>query len=150
MTKVLSRLFPSFPWDWIFPNVGSKFRNCIDLNLSRKELDYSLPRKFYIVPLPFYYYKAHMLSLLFHPLNHAQLIATPWTVAHQAPSLHRISQARILEWVAISFSRGSSRPRDRTYVSCLAGGFFFFTTEPPRKHSKFIDRALLKLIVAIY
>ena len=34
-------------------------------------------------------------------------------------SVHGISQARILEWVAISFSRGSSRPRDGTYVSCI-------------------------------
>ena len=35
-----------------------------------------------------------------------------------------ISQARILEWVAISFSRGSSWPRDRTWVSCVAGSLF--------------------------
>ena len=48
-------------------------------------------------------------------------------------SVHGIFQARILEWVAISFSR-SSRPRDRTrspvlqVVSCIAGGFF--TAEP--------------------
>ena len=35
-----------------------------------------------------------------------------------------ILQARILEWVAFSFSRGSSQPRDRTQVSCIAGGFF--------------------------
>ena len=34
-------------------------------------------------------------------------------------SVHGISQARILEWVAISSSRGSSRPRDRTLVSCI-------------------------------
>ena len=34
-------------------------------------------------------------------------------------SVHRISQARILEWVAISFPRGSSRPRDRTCISCI-------------------------------
>ena len=33
-------------------------------------------------------------------------------------------QARILEWVAISFSRDSSRPRDQTQVSCIAGRFF--------------------------
>ena len=39
---------------------------------------------------------------------------------------HGILQARILEWVAISFSRGSSRPRARTRVSCIAGGFFTF------------------------
>jgi len=35
-------------------------------------------------------------------------LATPWTVAHPGSSVHGISQARILEWVAISFSRGSS------------------------------------------
>ena len=39
-------------------------------------------------------------------------------------SVHRILQARILEWVAISFSRGSSCPMDQTLVSCIAGGFF--------------------------
>ena len=35
-----------------------------------------------------------------------------------------ILQARILEWVTISFSRGSSRPRDQTTVSCTASRFF--------------------------
>ena len=39
-------------------------------------------------------------------------------------SVHGISQARILEWVAISFSRGSSQPRDRIQVSCIAGRCF--------------------------
>ena len=39
-------------------------------------------------------------------------------------SAHGILQARILEWVAISFSRGSSQPRDQTQVSCIAGRFF--------------------------
>ena len=39
-------------------------------------------------------------------------------------SFHGISQVRILEWVAIPFSRGISPPRDRTWVSCMAGGFF--------------------------
>ena len=37
---------------------------------------------------------------------------------------HGILQARILEWVAFLFSRGSSQPRDQTQVSCIAGGFF--------------------------
>ena len=40
-------------------------------------------------------------------------------------SVHGIFQARILEWVAISFSRGSSRPRNRTRVSCIAGRHFY-------------------------
>jgi len=46
--------------------------------------------------------------------------------------MHGILQARILEWVAISFSRGSSRPRDQTPVSPALTGEFF-TTEPPGK-----------------
>ena len=39
-------------------------------------------------------------------------------------SIRGILQARILEWVAISFSRGSSRPRDQTQVSHIAGRRF--------------------------
>ena len=38
--------------------------------------------------------------------------------------VHGILQARILEWVVFSFSRGSSQPRDQTQVSHIAGGFF--------------------------
>jgi len=44
---------------------------------------------------------------------------TLWTVAHQAPTVHGIFQARILEWVPLSFSRGSSWPRDQTHVSII-------------------------------
>ena len=39
-------------------------------------------------------------------------------------TIHRILKARILEWVAFPFSRGSSQPRDRIQVSCIAGKFF--------------------------
>ena len=39
-------------------------------------------------------------------------------------TVHGILQARILEWVAFPFSRGSSQPRDRTLVSCIASRFF--------------------------
>ena len=46
-------------------------------------------------------------------------------------SVQGISQARILEWVAISFSTEFSQTRDWTHISCLAGGIF--TTEPPGK-----------------
>ena len=56
-------------------------------------------------------------------------------------SIHGILQARILEWVAISFSRGSSRPRDRTQVSQIAGRRFNLCTtreahEQCRQHNK--------------
>ena len=49
-------------------------------------------------------------------------------------SFHGIFQARILEWVAIFFSRGSARPRDQTQVSYTAGRFFTeWATGSPRK-----------------
>ena len=49
--------------------------------------------------------------------------ATPWTVACQAPLSMGILQARILEWVAMPSSRGSSQPRDRTQFSHTEGRF---------------------------
>ena len=57
----------------------------------------------------------------------AQSCATPYSpmdCSPPGPSVHGILQARILEWVAIPFPRGSSRPRDWTPVSRTAGGFF--------------------------
>ena len=54
-------------------------------------------------------------------LSRIRLFATPWTVAYEALSM---GFSRILEWVAISFSRGSSQPRDRTWVSRIAGRCF--------------------------
>ena len=57
-----------------------------------------------------------------------------WAVKETIEQLHsshmlakimlKILQARILEWVAVPFSRGSSHPRDSTQVSCIAGRFF--------------------------
>ena len=52
------------------------------------------------------------------------LFVTPGTVAHQAPLSMGILQARILEWVAMSSSRGSSQPRDWTRVSHTIDRFF--------------------------
>ena len=52
-------------------------------------------------------------------------------------SIHRILQARILEWVVMLFSKGSSWPRDRTQVSQSAGGFFtVWATSEAQRHSK--------------
>ena len=57
----------------------------------------------------------------------AQLCLTlcgPMDCSLPGSSAHGIFQARILEWVAVSFSRGSSQTRDQTQVSCIAGRFF--------------------------
>ena len=48
------------------------------------------------------------------------LFATPWTGAHQPPLSMGFPMAKILEWIAISFSRVSAWPRDQTYISCVS------------------------------
>ena len=51
---------------------------------------------------------------------------------HMNYTVHGILQARILEWVAIPFSKGSSQPRVQTQVSCISGRFFtVWTTREP-------------------
>ena len=66
-------------------------------------------------------------------LSRIQFFATPHTIAHQAPLSMGFSRQEY--WSRVPFpSRGSSRPRDQTYiscVSCIAGRFF--TTESPGK-----------------
>ena len=52
-------------------------------------------------------------------VSHVRLFATPWTIAHQTPAVYGISQARVLELVAVSYSTGYSWPRDWTCVSCI-------------------------------
>ena len=69
----------------------------------------------------------------------AQLCATLFDPIDWDPpssSVHGILQARILEWVAIPFSRGSSQPRGRTWVSCIAGRhFILWATREACTHS---------------
>ena len=57
-----------------------------------------------------------MLLLFTH--CHVQLFCKPMDYGPPGSSAHRISQARTVKWVAISFSRGSSWPRGQTHVSC--------------------------------
>ena len=64
---------------------------------------------------------------LLHAGMHAQSCLTlcdPMDSSPPGSSVHGILQAKILEWVAIPFSRGSSQLRDQTWVSCIAGRFF--------------------------
>ena len=58
-------------------------------------------------------------------------------------SVHGISQARILMWVAISFCRRSSQPRGQTRIFCIVGGYF--TTELPGKP---LNKSLFPCLVA--
>ena len=62
-------------------------------------------------------------------------LCDPMDCSTPGSSVHGISQAKILEWVTISVSRGSSQPRDQICLSYSGRLFFFFffflTTEPP-------------------
>ena len=66
-------------------------------------------------------------------LGCVQFFATPWNVAHQAPLSMGFPRQEILEWVAISSSRGFSWPWDQTHIFCIAGRFFFLTPKPSRE-----------------
>ena len=58
----------------------------------------------------------------------------PMNCSSPGSSVHGISQARILEWIAIPFSRRSYQPRDQSWVSCIAGRFFtIWATREARK-----------------
>jgi len=58
-------------------------------------------------------------SLRVQSLSHVRLFEDPVDCSPPGSSVHGISQARVLEWVAISFSRGYLPPRGRTCVSCI-------------------------------
>ena len=92
----------------------------------------------------------HMCAQL---LSHVRL-CNPLDCRLQYSFLHGIFQTRILEWVAISFSRGSSRPRYRTCISCDSCiGRFFATGSPVRYICKGISFSYKRheiLIHAIY
>ena len=83
-----------------------------------------------------YFWKVLNRQMIFfivvQSLSHVQLFATPRTTACQ--TARGISQARILEWVVISFSRGCSQPRDWTHISCIGRRILYnwATREAPR------------------
>ena len=74
---------------------------------------------------------------------HAQLLQSCLTLCDPkdcslpGSSVHEILQARILEWVAIPFFRGSTWPRDRTWVSCIAGSLNWLSHQVDYKYALF-------------
>ena len=102
-------------------------RTCVNLHLS--QLDLIKENKL----LPWLYPYAHKIfqnCFLFYHLKvkvksqSCPTLCDPVDCSPPGSSVHGILQARVLEWVAISFSRGSSRPRDQTQVSRIAGRRF--------------------------
>ena len=84
------------------------------------------------------YYSEILLVIIVYVLKVKVLVAPlclslcdPMDCSPSGSSVYRLLQVRILEWVTISFSRGSSQPGVWTQVSCIGGRFF--TTKPPGK-----------------
>ena len=68
-------------------------------------------------------------------------LCDPMDCSPQGSSVHRILQARILEWVVVLVSRGSSQPRDQTWVSCIASRFFtIWATKTMWKYGEDLSR----------
>ena len=89
-------------------------------------------------------YTAHKQELLKVLVTQLCLtLCDPVDCSLPSSSVHGILQARILEWIAFPFSSGSSWPKNRTGVSCIAGGFFtnweesrtFLLAPPGGQHS---------------
>ena len=83
--------------------------------------------------LPLYFSLPHSLIYSHTGNFYQERSSDPVDCSSPGSSAHGILQARVLEWVAISFSRGSSPPRDWTQISCIAGRRFTFwaTREAP-------------------
>ena len=83
------------------------------------------------VPFHYSYYKTWDISnstlcglLTVLVAQSCPTLCNPMGCSPPGSSVHGVLQARILEWVAIPFSRRSSQSRDWTWVSCIAGRFF--------------------------
>ena len=114
---------PRWPFCWGFPGaphcLGSLWGLFFDSPQEGRPSGPSTPRLFVcgLRTPPYERLVVQLCLTLYNPLG----------CIPPGSSVHRIFQARILEWVAFSSSRGSSHPRDRTcisWVSCIAGRFF--------------------------
>ena len=88
--------------------------------------------------------RALEVTLLNRGVSHlVQLFPTP-RCSPPGSSVHGILQARTLEWVAIPFSKGSSRHRDQVWISCIAG-----KSEPPGKLIEVSPRSIQLCILVL-
>ena len=103
-----------------FKIIYSSHKCCRSMNTSSERCCYHSPTAFVSGQLDHCFLCA-VLCLL---TQLCPTLCNPMDYSLPGSSVHGILQARILEWTAMSSSRGSSQPRDRTQVSRLIGGFF--------------------------
>ena len=92
------------------------------------------------------YYWNHMLHVCYS-LHHAWCFGDTKDCSPPGSPVHGILQTRILEWVGIPFSRGSSRPRDWTQVFHLVGRFFTIWTSRKAQYAAYFCLIWISLII---
>ena len=104
-------------WTACFHKLSLYYHSVLSLNVSLSEKSWRAPKC---------KEGSHWLSMKVKMLvaHSCPTLCNPKDRSPPCSSVHGILQARVLECVAIPFSRGSSRPRDWTQVSCTAGRFF--------------------------
>ena len=84
-------------------------------------------------PTPGVYPNSYPLSRWCHPTISSSVIPFS-SYLQSSPASGSFQMSQLLEWVAFPFSRGSSWPKNRTLVSCIAGGFFTNWATREAKH----------------
>ena len=130
--QCLSSIGALRPWFTAFLSTHAQDSVRDDLSIHMYDFSSSLPSQFFDT-LFLFFLKLITLYYLY--------LCDPMDCRPPGSSVHGISQARILEWMAISSSRGSSWPRDRTLVSSVSYTLVdgFFTIEPHGKPWHFIS-----------
>ena len=119
------RLFTYHIWFSLIPNQKYFWNLCIPVwNLYVYKHSLKKEQNEFFLPLVWNIINMCVLCLV---AQSCPTLCDPTDCSPQGPSVHGILQARTLEWVAMPSSRGSSRCRDRTHVSCrscIAAEFF--------------------------
>ena len=113
-----------FKWGWLFTSGGQSIGASASASVLPLNIQGWFPRIDWFDLLQF--------TEVAQP---CQILWDPMDCSLPGSSIHGIFKARVLEWSAISFSRGSSQPRDRTQISGIAGGFF--TVWAPREAQEY-------------
>ena len=117
-------------WETYFSSISKKFKKSYV-----RSSDQELTKSYYLYHLgPMFTHEArtepYLISDSWSEVKWSEVaqscltLCDPMDCSLPGSSVHGILQARILEWVTISFSRGSSWPRDRTRVSRIGGRRF--------------------------
>ena len=96
------------------------------------------------------FFSSYVKSKSVSHVSHVQVFATPWTICSPpGSSVHGILPARIQEWVAIPFSRGSSWPKEQTWISGVTGRFFTIWATREALYFDYVENKLTKLAIDV-